>query len=76
MSLAFCCETCDAADPRWNITRIGDVVTTWACDEHLAGACDGLQRDFEITQLVVRDARKMREWAAIGRSLEQIAADG
>ena len=31
-----CCETCDDKDPHWEIVRIGDVVVTWACDDHLA----------------------------------------
>jgi hypothetical protein len=75
MSRASCCEVCDTANPRWNITRRGDVVTTWACDDHLASACAGLQRDHEVTGLVVVDSRKAVEWAGIHRSLEQIARD-
>ena len=64
MSLYLRCEICDGADPRWIIMRTGDVVISWACDSHLAPVCDRLQRDFEVTELTVRDSRKAREWAA------------
>ncbi len=64
MSLAYCCEICDAADPHWTIMRRGDVVVSWACDSHLATVCERLQRDFEVTELIVRDSRKARKWAA------------
>jgi hypothetical protein len=67
------CEFCDDSDPRWNLTRRGDVVTTWACDAHLATAAAELQRDHEVTELVVVDYRKAREWAAISRTLDRIA---
>jgi hypothetical protein len=73
VSLYLCCEVCDAADPHWTIMRTGDVVTSWACDEHLAVVCDRLQRDFEVTELTVRNSRKAREWVAIGRALDKIA---
>ena len=76
LSRAYCCEVCDDPDPRWNLTRLGDVVTTWACDGHLAIAAAGLQRDHEVTELVVTDARKAREWAGIGRALNSIADGG
>lgn len=74
MGRAYCCEVCDDADPRWNLTRRGDVVTTWACDNDLAEVAARLQRDFEVTGLVITDARKAREWAGIGRPLNEIAA--
>lgn len=73
MSFLGCCEICDDADPRWSVTRIGDVATTWACDDHLSQVAGRLQRDREITELSVRDRRKLLEWAAITRSLEAIA---
>ena len=69
---AGCCETCDKPDPLWYIMRIGDVAITWACSEHLADACAGLQRDDWVTELSVRDGRKMREYAAINRDLDAI----
>jgi hypothetical protein len=75
MSRAYCCEACDDADPRWNLTRRGDVVTSWACDAHLATVAGRLQRDHEVTKLVVTDARKAREWAGIGRALNEIAGE-
>ena len=73
MSFAFCCEVCDQTDPQWRILRRGDAVVSWVCDPHLAQVCDRLQRDFEVTELVVRNAHKMREWAEINKSLEEIA---
>jgi hypothetical protein len=73
MSRAYCCEACDAADPHWVIERWGDAVVTWACDADLAKVCEGLQRGHEVTKLSVQDARKAREWAGIGRSLNAIA---
>lgn len=73
MSRAYRCEVCDAADPRWVIERWGDAVVTWACDADLAGVCERLQRDREVTKLSVKNARKAREWAAACRALN---ADG
>jgi hypothetical protein len=69
---AYCCEICGVPDPHWVIERWGDAVVTWACDDHLAAACDALQRYPEVTKLSVRDNRKAREWAAIGRSFNEI----
>ena len=74
MSRAYCCEVCDSADPHWELTRRGDVVVSWACDTDLARVAEGLQRDREVTELVVSDARKAREWAGISRVLDKIAA--
>jgi len=76
VSLYLHCEVCDAADPHWTIMRTGDVVTSWACDEHLAAVCERLQRDSEVTELTVRDSRKAREWAAISQALNKIAGNG
>lgn len=50
---AYHCEECDQQDPAWRITRVGDVVTTWACNDHLWLACERLQRDWEETKLTV-----------------------
>jgi hypothetical protein len=69
---AFCCEICDDSDPKWRLERVGDVATSWACDEHLPIVCDRLQRDFEVTRLTVWNAQKMREWAEIGQKLREI----
>src|SRR6202044_2908667 len=65
MGLAFRCETCDV-DPHWQVMRAGDVAVTWACDDHLAGVCDRMQRDFEVSELIVKHFAKASEWAAIG----------
>lgn len=72
MSAAFRCETCDAA-PMWRIMREGDAAISWACSEHLSSVCDGLQRDWEITQLAVVHQQKLRETVEIGRALDDIA---
>lgn len=69
---AYCCEVCDGTDPHWMIMRRGDVVTSWACDSHLAAVCERLQRDFEVTELIVRDSRKARERAAAGQIPERL----
>lgn len=70
-----CCETCDDRDPHWEIVRIGDVVVSWACDAHLSDVCERLQRDSEVARLTVEDFRKRREWAQIGRTLNEIAGE-
>lgn len=75
MSRCGCCEVCDGTDPRWNLVRRGDVVTSWACDGHLAQVADGMQRDSEVTELIVTDCRKAREWAGITRALDEIAGE-
>lgn len=53
MSLAFRCQICDR-EPQWTIDRRGDAVVSWACGNDLAAVCDDLQRDYEVTELVVR----------------------
>lgn len=75
MSLAGRCEV-DNVEPRWNVLRRGDAVVSWACDKHLAEVCSRLQRDSEVTELVVRDDRKACEWAGIHRDLERIMTEG
>jgi hypothetical protein len=52
MSYAFLCEKCERR-AQWRVMRRGDVITTWACNEHLARACLSLQRLHEKTELVV-----------------------
>lgn len=72
MSYAFCCEVCDVSDPNWRITRRGDAVVSWACDEDLYTVCHRLQRDWEITELVVVNQTKLREWNEISGSLAAV----
>jgi hypothetical protein len=55
------------------VVRRGDVVVTWACGDHLSDQCARLQRDHEVTELVITDYRKAVEWAGISRSLNRIA---
>lgn len=33
-SAAYRCGLC-GQDPRWQLTREGDVIVTWACEDHL-----------------------------------------
>ena len=59
--------------PRWRIERRGDAVVSWSCNQDLSEVCLRLQRDHEITELVVSDSVKRSEWAEIGRSLRGVA---
>lgn len=74
MSLAYRCEVC-RADPYWTLTRVGDVVVSWACRTHLSQVLEGLQRDHEVTRVEVRLSSKAREWAEMGQALDQIAEE-
>lgn len=74
-SAAHCCEVCGDSDPRWSVERWGDAAISWGCDTHLAEVCNRLQRDNEITKLSVRNFRKAREWADIGRALDKIGRE-
>ena len=62
MNLTTHCTVCGTADPRWSLLRTSDSVVGWACDayNHLSLAAAGLQRGDEITELVVRDRRKVQ----------------
>lgn len=75
MSVALACEVCATDRPAWTVTRRGDAVVSWACDAHLADVAGRLQRDWEITELVVRSALKLWEWHEIGRSLDDVAKE-
>lgn len=68
MTAAFRCEVCSGL-PNWCLLRRGDAVVSWACDPHLARVCHRLQRDWEITELVVSHSLKRREWAEIADTL-------
>ncbi len=72
MSRAFRCEVCDGPHD-WRITRCGDAALSWACNPHLAAVCTKLQRDWEVTELVVVLAAKAREWAEITTDLDTTA---
>lgn len=63
------CPLCGDAEPKWTITRNGDVATSWACADDLDRVMDLLQRDHEVTQLVVRNRPKAIEWAELGAAL-------
>ena len=73
MGRAYACEVCDTDRPTWTVTRRGDAVVSWACDPHLAEVAHRLQRDWEVTELVVRLAPKVWEWHEIGRTLDDVA---
>ena len=62
MTFTVCCTICGTDDPRWSLLRVNDSVVSWACDgfNHLSLAAASLQRDGEITELVVRDRRKVQ----------------
>lgn len=50
----FCCSFCHERGT-WHLTRIGDVVTEWPCDEHLVWTLDKLQRrEPGSTEIAVR----------------------
>jgi hypothetical protein len=68
VSAAFRCEVCEA-EPLWRILRRGDAVVSWACPEHLSQICDRLQRDWELTEVVVTNHAKAVEWSEIAKTL-------
>lgn len=72
MSLAYRCQVCEA-EPVWTILRRGDVALTWACADHVHAAAVDMQRDWEVTELVIHLAAKAAEWAAIDQGLREIA---
>jgi hypothetical protein len=74
MSLAFRCDVCDG-NPVWTLVRVGDVVTSWACDRDLPEVLMRLQRDYEVTQITVTLHAKAAEWADLDRSLRRIAEE-
>jgi hypothetical protein len=51
-------EQCPDRAPRWSLLRHGDAVADWACDQHLAGVMDMLQRPWERTEVVARLAEQ------------------
>ncbi len=72
---AFRCHACHG-EPDWRIQRSrADAVVDWACHEHLAMICVHLQRDNEVTELVVTDHRKAAEWSGISKALTAIAEE-
>jgi len=58
MSPAQHCRVC-ASSPTWTIKRIGDGAWSWSCPDHLSPVCAMMQRDGELTQLIVTLARKL-----------------
>lgn len=66
------CPHC-GADGTWRIDRRGDAAVSWTCAAHLSAELEALQRHWEVTELVVVLAAKMREWAQVGASLDEIA---
>lgn len=71
---AYRCLIC-GNEPLWSITRRGDVAMTWADPEHLSAVCERLQRDHEVTELVVKLMPKAHEWAQMGERLRQITEE-
>jgi hypothetical protein len=62
MSRAYRCryspDQCPDREPRWRLDRLGDAAVDWACDQHLAGVVELLQRPWEKTEVVVRAAEQ------------------
>jgi hypothetical protein len=72
--MVYRCQV-DNGEADWSLTRIGDLATSWACDPHLPAVLRDLQRDWEITKVVVRDCRKLHEHADIGEALDRVAKE-
>lgn len=58
MSRAYCCEICSGSNPRWCLMRRGDAAVSWACDDHLVYVVKAMQREHEVTALIITDNRK------------------
>jgi hypothetical protein len=59
-SRAFRCLMCDGI-PAWRLVRHGDVVTTWACPEHLHLVADDLlEPGSHRTKLTLMHAEQVR----------------
>ena len=69
---AGCCEVCGVPDPNWRVLRRGDAVVSWGCDDDVYAVLHRLQRDWEITELVVTNAAKQREWNTIKADLDAV----
>lgn len=74
MPMACHCAKCGAG-AAWRVMRRGDGVVSWACPQHLAAVCDGMQRDDELTELVVVLIGTLMEWLQLGARLETISRD-
>lgn len=72
--LSNACRVCNVI-PAWVISRIGDMASSWACDDHLGAVCDWLQRDFEVTELNVRSHAKSIEWGQMRSTFNEIAKE-
>lgn len=66
---AYACPICKDELPDWVLVRIGDVATSWACDDHLVEVAELMQRDHEITRLEIRIYPKVKEWAELDAAL-------
>lgn len=73
---AYTCGVCAVGKPEWRILRRGDAAVSWACGAHLAQECVAMQRDWEVSELVITLAQKTREWADIGTVLEKTGKGG
>lgn len=73
---AYCCQICGVPDPNWRVPRRGDAAVSWGCDEDVYTVLHGMRRDWEITELVVTNAAKRREWDSIDANLDAIKEEG
>lgn len=67
--MAYHCQVCGVG-ATWRITRRSDDAAAWACPQHLSAVCDGMQRDDEVTVLLVVLTAKLVEWLELGARLE------
>lgn len=70
---AFRCGECDGGEVLWSILRVGDAVVSWACNQHFSEVALDLQRDHEVTELIVTYRPKALEWAEITKTLDDVA---
>lgn len=69
---AYRCAECDG-EALWSIERVGDVAHTWACEQHFTKVALYMQRDHEVTELIVVCHPRAVEWSEIQQSLDAIA---
>ncbi len=69
------CAECDHA-AFWTIARKGDAAISWSCSDHFSTVALHMQRDHEITELVVKHTSKSLEWAEINASLRDVLNEG
>lgn len=54
---AYCCPVC-LAEGDWYLLRHGDAIVSWACDGDLPAVLRAMQRDFERTEITVKESKR------------------